>query len=483
MRRLTRQFQRWLYLSHRWLGIGSCILFAAWFASGVVMMYVQFPSLSDVERRRLLPAIDFDRLHVSPAEALAAAGQSTYPRHLRIEMLGAEPVYRIVDWDGGRHAVSALNGNRIEGVSADMALSAIRQRVATASLVGMVDRDQWSVTARYDPLRPFHLIALSDAAGTIVYVSARSGEIALDTTRIERFWNWLGAIPHWIYFTPLRADAPLWRDVVLWLSGPAIVVAVSGIWIGIQRLRLWRRYARNAITPYRGWMQWHHLSGLIGCLFLLAWIFSGWLSMNPNQWFSQSPPVKTALQDYAGYALPHFPLQADTHGKEVSELRLVWLAGQPLAIRYDREGFLLSADQALSSEQIFAAAGRLMPTASMVLAQQLDEEDAYWYSHHHRRELPVLRIGFDDERQTWFHIDPRTGDILGQSSETRRLYRWLFNGLHSFDFAFLLRWRPAWDVLLVTMSVIGLIASLSGIVIGWRRLRRKAARSFPPAKR
>jgi hypothetical protein len=29
-----------------------------------------------------------------------------------------------------------------------------------------VRRDQWTVTARYDPLRPFHKVALGNAADT-----------------------------------------------------------------------------------------------------------------------------------------------------------------------------------------------------------------------------------------------------------------------------------------------------------------------------
>jgi uncharacterized iron-regulated membrane protein len=84
----------------------------------------------------------------------------------------------------------------------------------------------------------------------------------------------------------------------------------------------------------------------------------------------------------------------------------------------------------------------------------------------------VLRAGFDDDAHTWFHLDPVTGDILGRIDESRRTYRWLFNALHSFDFALLLRYRPAWDAVVWLLSLLGLIVSVSGVVIGWRRLRR-----------
>ncbi|WP_169805663.1 hypothetical protein [Novosphingobium rosa] len=35
------------------------------------------------------------------------------------------------------------------------------------------------------------------------------------------------------------------------------------------------------MTPFDGWMLWHHVAGMMGGSFLLAWIFSGWLSVDP----------------------------------------------------------------------------------------------------------------------------------------------------------------------------------------------------------
>ena len=39
-----------LFSVHRWLGIGMCLLLTLWFASGIVMMYVEYPQLTDAER-------------------------------------------------------------------------------------------------------------------------------------------------------------------------------------------------------------------------------------------------------------------------------------------------------------------------------------------------------------------------------------------------------------------------------------------------
>ncbi len=212
-RAVIRRLRRWLYIGHQWIGIATCLLFAMWFVSGLVMMYVAFPNLADGERLAALPDIGWERVRLTPDRAMAAAGLAHYPRDLRLNMLNDEPVYRLVDADGRHQTLSAVDGRAIDGIPVDQALAVASRYHAAANvqLTDRIDRDQWSVTARFDPIRPFFLISLGDAAATELYVSSRSGEIVLDTTRTERVWNWLGSIPHWIYPTVLRKDGALWR--------------------------------------------------------------------------------------------------------------------------------------------------------------------------------------------------------------------------------------------------------------------------------
>jgi hypothetical protein len=234
-RRIMRHTRRWLYVVHRWIGIGTCLLFAMWFVSGVVMMYVAFPQLTDTERWAALPPIAWDKVQVSPDRAMVAAALTRNPRDLRLTMLNAEPVYRVLGWDGERKTISAVDGRAVDHVTPVQGLAVARHHpnAVRPEMKDAVERDQWSVTARFDPLRPLYLISLGDPDGTELYISSRNGEIALDTTRTERVWNWLGSIPHWIYPTVLRKDGATWRLVVLWISGVCMVVAVTGFWIGI----------------------------------------------------------------------------------------------------------------------------------------------------------------------------------------------------------------------------------------------------------
>jgi uncharacterized iron-regulated membrane protein len=265
--------------------------------------------------------------------------------------------------------------------------------------------------------------------------------------------------------------------VVLWVSGVCIVVAVSGIWIGLLRVRLRRRYASGAITPYRRWMAWHHLTGFFAGLFILTWMFSGWLSLNPGDLFAGRGTSREMATRYAGHDRPDIAV-AFPSGAAAVEARLLWLGGRALLLLADRDAGrsvldpVTGAAVPIPDAMLFEAAQRLMPQATMVLRQRLEQPDAYWYSHHQRRVLPVLRVGFDDPARTWFHLDPRSGEILGRTDSGRRAYRWLFNALHSFDFPLLLAYRPAWDLVVWLLSLTGLTVSISGIVIGWRRLMR-----------
>ena len=72
---------------------------------------------------------------------------------------------------------------------------------------------------------------------------------------------------------------------------------------------------------------------------------------------------------------------------------------------------------------------------------------------------------------TWFHIDGASGAILERLDPSRRAYRWFYSALHTMDFP-VLSARPAWrSALIVILCGFGFLFSLTGVVIGWRRLR------------
>lgn len=477
--------KRWLYWFHRWLGVVTCVLCVMWFLSGLVMLYVPFPSWSDEERLASLPAVAVARVAVTPDEALAAAGVKTLPMTFRLEMLADEPVYRIVA--GGKPvSISAVTGEPQGVVDDELA----RRHVAAVfpgtepKLAETLDYDQWTVTRRFDPHRPLYRFEIEDGRGTQVYVSSKTGEIVQNATRAERFWNWLGAVPHWIYFSPIRKDGELWRQAVMWLSGPLIIGAITGLWIGILRLRVRRPYSGGRVTPYRGWMKWHHVGGLVGGLFLATWIASGWLSVNPFALFARTQFSDAQQIAYAGWS-EGAPFGVTTTAineaghRSATDISFSWVGGHSYMIERGLAGVTLAdprSGQAMTFNDtiLIDAARRAFPAASVVAARRLTAEDLYWYSHHHERPLPIVRVRFDDPSATWLHIDPATGTISGLSDRSARTYRWLFNFLHDYDLPVLLGNQPARDILVWFLSIAGLVVSITGVVIGWRTLARSS---------
>ena len=104
------------------------------------------------------------------------------------------------------------------------------------------------------------------------------------TTRRSRALAWVSTIPHWLYFTSLRANQPLWYQIVVWTSGLACVLAVLGLILRVTQFKRTRPFRLSAAIPYAGWMRWHYITGAIFGLFTLTWAFSGLLSMEPFEW-------------------------------------------------------------------------------------------------------------------------------------------------------------------------------------------------------
>jgi uncharacterized iron-regulated membrane protein len=221
------------------------------------------------------------------------------------------------------------------------------------------------------------------------------------------------------------------------------------------------------MTPYRGWMKWHHVGGLVGGLFLTTWIASGWLSVNPFKWFARTQLTDIQLRAYAGwskdmtYGVTPQALAAVSSGG-ATEMSFVSVARRPLIVARTRTGVTLAdpgtgSPVGLDDDGLIQAARGVYPADPIIEAHRLTEETLYWYS---------------DPSATWLYLDPATGAIAGLSDRSSRTYRWLFNFVHDYDLPVLLRNQPARDIVVWLLSFAGLIISVSGVVIGWRTLAR-----------
>ena len=193
--------KRHLYLWHRYLGIGLSLAFALWFATGVVMLYAQFPILTPAERLAGLPALDPARFSVTPAAAADTAGLSAPPRRIRMGVLLDRPIYYILPTGRPWLGVYADDGRALAAVDTTTAARVARRHAPADGppvLLGVLETiDQWTLTNSLNLHRPLYRFGLNDDGGTELYVSAKTGEMVMRTTRNERLWSWLGTIIHW----------------------------------------------------------------------------------------------------------------------------------------------------------------------------------------------------------------------------------------------------------------------------------------------
>jgi hypothetical protein len=235
-------------------------------------------------------------------------------------------------------------------------------------------------------------------------------------------------------------------------------------------------------------MRWHHVIGLAFGVVTLTWVFSGLLSMNPADLNPSRSPTAQQREVYSGkpltpadFALPTWP-----HDADVVEAELMHYDGRPFYVTTKRDGTvgLSAGDDQRGAKPTVAAlrahAQALLPDAPLLRTDILHDYDNYWYTRYPERGgriLPVLRVEFGDDAHTWFYADPATGRLLERSTRVNRVYRWIYNGLHSWDIRWLWERRPLWDIAVILFSLGGFALSVTGVITGWRHLRREQKRS------
>jgi len=518
--RLTRlvDWRLWLVYTHRWLGIAGCVLFVVWFVSGVVMMYARMPTLAYEEQLARATPLDLSSVRVAPAEAAELIGARV--RDVQVTMYGDRPVYRFGRGRGGIWPfVYADTGDIFLGLDRDQALAMAKrfepQYTGPWRYDGYLEEpDQWTLQAV--AALPMHRFALDDEAGTHIYVSEVTGEVALRTTRRERFWGYLGPVLHWLYFTPLRRNGPLWSDLVIWSSLIGCVMCVAGLVWGLVRFSPFARFRLKRVpahSPYAGYMKWHHYAGLLFGVVTLTWTYSGLLSMGPFNWFepvggrgqfgrrggSADLPAETASLDSLRHA--HRVLSESFVPKTMELVEvdgaLYWAADRAPALadadRW-RSPSLLPREPRPTLERRYVSAANpeqgsftsfpretmtrlartVMPGVAVRDSEWLTAYDGYYYNSSATRPLPVLRVRYADPQETWVYLDPSRGGVVLRNEKITRLRRWLYQGLHSLDFPFLYFQRPLWDIVVIVLSIGGTVLSAVSIVPAWRRLKRHA---------
>lgn len=484
--------RRTLILAHRYLGVPLSALFLIWFLSGIVMIYTQgMPQLTTAERRTRMPALNELNVRLTASDAVARAGMSPPVRQLSLLTLMERPAYRIMQ--DRPVIVFADTGEVLTRLSPNDALAIASQFMNVGidrlrHVAVLTAPDQWTIGIRRQ--LPIHQIAVNDDARTELYVSEQWSEVVMRTTRRSRIAAWLGAIPHWLYFTPLRVHDAVWRHIVLWTSGLGTLLVALGLILAVIQFAFRPPFTPARIVsyiPYAGWMRWHYITGALFGVFTLTWVFSGMLSMQPFNWASSEIDENDVRRALSGGDLDATLLEgtdlrrvAASFDGAVKEIELRRIQDEPyyLTWRSGETPVLLEGSSHQEPRSVFSIASLVerleqwYPAIPVVSSGVLLDYDSYYYSRDRRLPLPVVRIILGDHQRSWIYIDPKLAQPMLTISRRGRVERWIYHGFHSLDFSFWYYRRPLWDVALVMLSLGGATLSAIGVVIGVRRVAR-----------
>jgi hypothetical protein len=312
---------------------------------------------------------------------------------------------------------------------------------------------------------------------------------------------------------------------------------VAGVWRYSLKARF-RQKGELSHSPYHGWMKWHHYAGLIFGLITFTWMVSGAVDVpgipglnnvaSPFQADFTAEQLRQGARSNqgTGATLHLAPITMERIRQSAAavessfvlkELELLEVGEKPYFIAYkapatesevdnwrtqsgldslspnlDQEHVLVRAlapelgvFSRFDDDSMLEVAKAAMPGFAVKDAIWLHEYDSYYYYSLASfnsglmkpvRTLPVLRVRFDDPKQTWLYMTPSHGQMTQANTESR-IVRWSLYGFHALDFAFLYNRRPLWDIVVIVLLIGSTVLSSTTLLPMYRRIKRHTIRA------
>lgn len=345
--------------------------------------------------------------------------------------------------------------------------------------------EQWIPFGKLHNEFPIYKFYFNDVDKHQLYVSSQTGEALQFTDKNNRFWAWLGAIPHWIYFTSLRQNSQLWADVVIWLSGIGCIMCIAGMILGIRSYIVYSRRAKKWKTPYKKFVyKWHHILGFVFGIFVFTYVFSGMMSLvTVPHWMVKvhTPDLQKKLfvadpVILADYKLDYRDILEIYEGKVKS---IEWASfGQKPLYKVVIDNRLLTVDASgdsfellkLDEEAIRENLSRIY--TEPIRISLLTEYDNYYASRKGQLPLPIYKAEISDADNSTYYINPENGNIQYFNSNSK-VHRWTYQALHSFTIKWLLDKPVLWNIVIWVTMIGGTLVSGTGVWLSVRYIRRK----------
>lgn len=478
--------RRLLYSLHHFLGFVVCLFLSMWFISGLVLIYHPFPNVTPEQKYANQEAIQIKGQAPDITKILSQIPAKEKIKKISLSQFEGQAQFR-VRTDKKQHRFPVDSTIQRQHIT-PKTIEHIASRWSKADILRidtLQKRDIWIMYNRYEKELPIYKVYFDDPEKHELYISSRTGEVQQFTTSSERFWAYLGAIPHKLYIPALRENSQLWADVVTILSLICLFVGITGLYVGIDAVV--KRYKRKQRleSPYKKKAyRWHHIVGILFSLFLITWSISGALSLRRvPQWMAKSyrkVPMGITGKGLSAsadvYTLDYNKILAQY--QDVKQIEWSYFQGKPVfdvaignqSISCDAS---LTEPQELNlTESDIAKMVKHNHKGSPFKIELINEYDDYYLPWRKTLPLPAYKVSVSDLDKSIYYINPKNGEYKYVNTN-RKVRKWLFYGLHYFHIKWLMDKPVLWTIVIWTLTLGCAFVSLTGVWLGGRYFKRK----------
>lgn len=488
---------------HKISGLVIALFFVMWFVSGIVLLYHKYPKVDEQDTYRQAEVLDSHNL--PSIYDMPGMTDTTKIKTLSVSRDLGNTVWTI-------SAASSRKDNAMDKRSkGDKSFiftgdTLIPQKKITAAQIDsiaclwaasnaiskvdtLIERQQWILYDRFEKSLPILRYHFDNTDKTEIFISMKNGEVVQASTKPERVWAYLGAIPHKFYIQGVRTNTERWKTIMLIGGLICLIAAMSGMYIGIYYIFINKKKRHTFASPFKKRMwRYHHIAGLIFGIFLIGWGISGALSTQRiPKWMVDyegdytvsatklwgKKPLK--LKDYKLDYRKVFDKYPD-----VKSISWQHFGKTPayLVVSGDKEYYVDASKTdkvvqlEISEAEIASAVERYFGDDVKFKMTLMDDYDEYYLSSKGQQPLPVWKVDIDNEDGSRLYVSPSDGYVK-YLNENRVVKKWLFAACHYLDIKYFVLHRTLRYACLWILAIGCVFVIVTGVAIFFSKESKK----------
>ena len=486
-------FNRTMFFLHRLSGTIVALFFAMWFLTGLVLIYHPYPRVDDKMKQAHMENLPDTLPVLDPFIAKVDGTIRNISVHQQLGQTLIEISTRDKDYifcTDTAQQQKAINEEALMQIASNW-VEGIPIKKDT-----IYYREQWVLYERYKSEMPMVHLTYDDKDKSELYISIKTGEVHQWTTSSNRFWAYIGAIPHKLYFPFIRKDLETWKWCIYIGGFICLIAAFTGFYVGIFvliRRRLKKHVWEN---PYKKFVyRWHEFIGLGMGLFMIR--FWGRKPLPLSAYKLDYTLLTTVCKDIKSVDWTHFgsvpvyavvnadsmvyidaskstPEPVEVSSEEILECAIKVIS-QGKSDGENSHGHATRMEREKSSANSTPDSGKETETATIQKSdcsiELLTAYDEYYTDRDNEYPLPIYKVDINNADGSRFYVSPQTGEVR-YSNHNRRVKRWAVNAIHYLKIQALMKHKVLWTICIWVLCLGGAFVSLTGAWLGLKWIKR-----------